>query len=92
MNEKEPIQTASNRRTREEAVNQLEDNVWTDPIVQKIRRERETYAAKFNYDLEAIVKDIKRQEQESGREFVTPASKRRAAETEEKQLQTAQGG
>ncbi len=66
--------------------------MWTDPIVEEIRRERETYAAQFNYDLEAIYQDIVRQQQESGRDFVTPASKRVAAETEDKQLQTAQGG
>ncbi len=64
--------------------------MWTDPIVEEIRRERKAYAAKFNYDLEAIYQDIKRQEQESGHEIVTLPSKRRAAEAEEKQLQTAQ--
>ena len=64
--------------------------MWTDPIVEEIRRERKAYAAKFNYDLEAIYQDIKRQEQESGHEIATLPSKRRAAEAEEKQLQTAQ--
>ena len=64
--------------------------MWTDPIVEEIRREREAYAAKFNFDLEAIYQDIKRQELESGREIVILPSKRRAAEAEEKQLQTAQ--
>jgi len=42
--------------------------------------------------LEAICRDLKRQEQESGREFVTPVLERLAAEAEDKQLQTAQGG
>ena len=64
--------------------------MWTDLIVDEIRREREAYAAKFNFDLEAIYQDIKRQEQESGHEIVTLPLKRRAAEAEEKQLQTAQ--
>ena len=64
--------------------------MWTDPIVEEIRREREAYAAKFNFDLEAIYQDIKRQEQESGHEVVALPLKRRAAEAEEKQLQTAQ--
>jgi len=66
--------------------------MWTDPIIEEIRREREAYAAQFNYDLEAIYQDILRQQQDSGREFVTPLSKRIAAETEDKQLQIAQGG
>ena len=42
-----------------------------DPIVEEVRRAREDYAAKFNYDLEAIYQDLKRQERESGRTFVS---------------------
>jgi hypothetical protein len=42
-----------------------------DPIVEEVRKVREAYAAKFNYDLEAIFQDLKRQERESGRTFVT---------------------
>jgi hypothetical protein len=42
-----------------------------DPIVEEVRRAREAYAAKFNYALEAIYQDLKRQEQESGRTFVS---------------------
>jgi len=42
-----------------------------DPIVEEVRRVREAYAAKFNYDLDAIFQDLKRQERESGRTFVT---------------------
>ena len=41
-----------------------------DPIVEEVRKVREAYAAKFNYDLEAIFQDLKRQERESGRTFV----------------------
>lgn len=42
-----------------------------DPIVKEVRRVREAYAARFNYDLEAIFQDLKRQERESGRTFVS---------------------
>ncbi len=42
-----------------------------DPIVAKVRRIRDAYAAQFNYDLNAIYQDLKRQEKESGRTFVT---------------------
>jgi hypothetical protein len=42
-----------------------------DPIVEEVRRIREAYAAKFNYALEAISLDLKRQERESGRTFVS---------------------
>jgi hypothetical protein len=36
-----------------------------DPIVAKIRKVRDAYAAKFNYDLKAMFQDLKRQEKES---------------------------
>lgn len=44
--------------------------MWEDPIVKEVRDAREAYAAQFNYDLAAIVQDLKRQEQASGRTFV----------------------
>ena len=42
-----------------------------DPIVEEVRRVREEYAARFNYDLDAIFRDIKEQEKKSGRKFVS---------------------
>jgi hypothetical protein len=42
-----------------------------DPIVDEVRRVRETYAAKFNYDLDAIFLDLKEQERRSGLTFVS---------------------
>jgi hypothetical protein len=41
--------------------------IWTDPIVAEIRRVREAYAARFNYDLQAMYCDLKEQEKRSGR-------------------------
>ena len=35
----------------------------SDPIVDEVRRIRNAYAARFNYDLRAIFKDIKEQQQ-----------------------------
>ncbi|MBF0172959.1 MAG: hypothetical protein HQL83_05875 [Magnetococcales bacterium] len=45
--------------------------MWKDPIVDEVRKIREEHAARFNYDLDAIYKDLKRLERESGRETVT---------------------
>ncbi len=42
-----------------------------DPIVEEIRQVRETHAAKFNYDLWAIYKDIKEYEKQSKRTYVS---------------------
>ena len=45
--------------------------MWEDPIVAEIRRIREEYAARFNYDLWAMYEDLKEQERKSGRKFVS---------------------
>ena len=42
-----------------------------DPIVDEVRRVRDAHAARFNYDLDAIFRDIKEREQKSGRKFVS---------------------
>jgi hypothetical protein len=41
-----------------------------DPIVDEVRRVRYAYAARFNYDLDAIFRDIKEREKKSGLQFV----------------------
>jgi hypothetical protein len=41
-----------------------------DPIVDEVRRVRDAHAARFNYDLDAIFRDIKEREKQSGLKFV----------------------
>jgi len=41
-----------------------------------VRKARDEYAAKFNYDLDAIYKDIKKQEKKSRRKLVSLPSKK----------------
>ena len=45
--------------------------MWNDPIVEEVRKVREAHAKKFNYDLQAIVADLKKQQKAGGKEFVT---------------------
>lgn len=45
--------------------------MWEDEIVEEIHRIREEYAAKFDHDIDAIYKDIRRQQAQSDREFVS---------------------
>jgi hypothetical protein len=40
-----------------------------DPIVDEVRQVRDAHASRFNYDLDAIFRDIKEKEKTSGREF-----------------------
>jgi hypothetical protein len=51
-----------------------------DPIVDEIRRVRDAHAARFHYDLDAIFRDIKEQEKQSGRTFVSLAPQQGSAE------------
>lgn len=37
---------------------------WKDEIVEEVRRAREAYAAKFNYDLALMFEDLKKKETE----------------------------
>ncbi len=42
-----------------------------DPIVDEVRSIREAHAARFNYDLWAIYRDLKEQQERSGLKFVS---------------------
>lgn len=42
-----------------------------DEIVEEVRRVRDEYAAQFDYDVRRIAEDLRRRQQESGREYVT---------------------
>jgi hypothetical protein len=45
--------------------------MWKDPIVEEVRKVRERHAAQFNYDVEAICRDVKEQERKAGRKLVS---------------------
>ncbi len=45
--------------------------MWNDEIVEEVRKHREAYAAKFNYDLQAIYEDLKKMEKKSNHKKVS---------------------
>jgi hypothetical protein len=47
-----------------------------DPVVEEIRRIRDEYARRFDYDIEAICRDLREQEATSGHEVVSLPPKR----------------
>ena len=53
---------------------------WSDPIVDEVRRARDAYAARFDYDLRAIYRDLKEQEKRSGRKLVSYAKDAQGSE------------
>ena len=44
--------------------------MYEDPIVAEVRNIREAYAARFNYDLDAICRDLQEKQKRSGRKLV----------------------
>ena len=67
--------------------------MWNDPIVEEIRQFREDYAAKFNYDVVEICRDLKRQGEAKGYNYVPlpPKPFKTQSKTEGKSQQRAQG-
>ena len=49
--------------------------MWNDEIVEETRQWRDRYAAKFDYDLDAIYCDLKEQEKQNPEKFISPPPK-----------------
>ncbi len=45
--------------------------MWEDEIVDEVRKYREAYAAKFNFDLQAMYEDLKKAERKSKHQKVS---------------------
>lgn len=52
-----------------------------DPIVEEVRKARETHAAKFGYNLSAICADLKQKEKSAGHPVVSRQPKLRLRKT-----------
>lgn len=52
--------------------------MWKDPVVEEVRAIRDEYARRFDYDLDKICADLRRQQDEAAREVVTLPPKRLA--------------
>lgn len=47
------------------------ESTKTDPIIAELRAIREAYAARFDYDVAAMFRDIQARQKASGREYVS---------------------
>lgn len=54
-----------------------------DPIITEVRANRDEYAARFNYDVGAIFRDIRARQEASNREYVHYPARRVSSELEE---------
>jgi hypothetical protein len=50
--------------------------VIDDPIVAEVRKARDEYARRFDYDLDAICRDLQQRQAQSGRKVVSFPPKR----------------
>ena len=51
-----------------------------DPIISELRAIREAYAARFDYDVEAMFRDIRARQEASGRDYVRLPTRRTAGD------------
>lgn len=51
----------------------------TDPIMAELRAIRKAYAEQFDYDLDAMFKDIRTRQEASGKEYVRLPARRAAS-------------
>ena len=47
-----------------------------DPIVEEVRKARNDYAKKFDYDLDEIYRDLKRRQEQPGKKLISLPPKR----------------
>lgn len=55
----------------------------TDPIIAELRSIRQAYAARFNYDVEAMFRDIRARQDASGRDYVRLPARRAVSATQD---------
>ena len=66
--------------------------MWQDPIVEEVRAIRDAYAKRFDYDLNAIYRDLKEQELKSGWKLVSLQPKRIAVKESKNRHVSETGG
>lgn len=55
----------------------MKKKTWESPIVLEVRKVKEQLAAKFNYDLDAMFRDLREREKTSGHRYVDLSKPRR---------------
>jgi hypothetical protein len=55
----------------------MKTKTWESPIVLEVRKVKERLAAKFNYDIDAMFRDLREREKTSGHRYVDLSKPRR---------------
>ena len=48
----------------------MKTKTWESPIVMEVRKVKERLAAKFNYDVDAMFRDLRERQKTSGQRYV----------------------
>ncbi|MBU0568927.1 hypothetical protein KJ693_12280 [bacterium] len=59
--------------------------MWKDPIVEEVRKVREEHAAKFDFDIKAIIEDAQRRQTKSKHPVVSLARKEQSLMVESRE-------
>ena len=62
-----------------------------DPIIAEVRAIRQAYAARFDYDVEAIFRDIRARQDASGRDYVRLPARRAVSAVEDRAMPRRNG-
>ena len=63
----------------------------TAPIIAEVRAIRQAYAARFDYDVEAIFRDLRARQEASGREHVRLPARRAVSAAEDRVMPRRNG-
>ena len=62
----------------------MEEAPQTDPIVAELRAIRQAHAARFDYEVEAMFRDLRARQEASGREYVCLPARRRVSAAQDR--------
>ena len=62
----------------------MEETRQTDPIIAELRAIRQAYAARFDYDVEAMFRDLRARQEASGREYIRLHARRRVSAAQDR--------
>ncbi len=49
----------------------MKTKIWQDPIVAEVRKVKEQLAAKFDFDIAAMLRDVQKREKTSGHKLIS---------------------
>jgi hypothetical protein len=55
----------------------MKTKTWEDPIVAEVRKVKEQLAAKFNFNIEAMLRDVQKREKTSGHKLISLVKQKR---------------